>query len=77
MTDKQANMQRRYEIAYDDLPVSCPMADMRLWDSHPKVFLPVEKTGYAVCPYCDAKFILKNFDPQQAVDVECDGDDHE
>ena len=28
-----------------DLPLSCPMPGMYLWNSHPKVYLPVEVTG--------------------------------
>ncbi len=55
----QANTQRVYEITHDDLPLSCPTREMRLWDAHPRVYLPIEDTGEAVCPYCEAKFILK------------------
>jgi uncharacterized Zn-finger protein len=32
---------------------------MSLWNSHPKVFLPVERTGRAKCPYCGAEYILE------------------
>ncbi len=56
----QGCTERLYEISKADLPLSCPMPDMRLWDAHPRVYLPIEKTGKAVCPYCDAEFILKN-----------------
>ncbi len=52
--------RRTYEVTRADIPVSCPMPDMRLWDAHPRVYLPIEKTGRAICPYCDAEFILKN-----------------
>ena len=55
---KQANVKKRYEVTTDNLPLSCPMPDMRLWDAHPRVYLPIEKTGKAVCPYCEAEFIL-------------------
>ena len=34
------------------------MPGMSLWNSHPKVYLPVEKTGEAKCPYCGANFAL-------------------
>jgi len=27
-----------------------------LWNSHPKVFLPIEETGEAKCPYCGAQY---------------------
>ena len=29
-----------------------PKADMKIWNSHPKVYLDVAKTGEAKCPYC-------------------------
>ena len=54
-----ANAQHRYEVRLRDLPLSCPMPGMYLWNSHPKVFLPVEETGEARCPYCGADYILK------------------
>ena len=60
MTDKkQANTHQKYIITEKDLPLSCPMDSMRVWDSHPKVFLPIEETGKVVCPYCDAEFVMK------------------
>jgi uncharacterized Zn-finger protein len=34
------------------------MPGMSLWNSHPKVYLPVEATGTAQCPYCSAVYIL-------------------
>ena len=36
-----------------------PEADMKLWNSHPKVFLDVAKTGQAKCPYCGTVYKLK------------------
>ncbi len=56
---QQANTQQQYIVSEDDLPLSCPMDSMRVWDSHPKVYLPIEKTGKVVCPYCDAMFVLE------------------
>jgi len=55
---KQANTKLTYKVTHKDLPLSCPMPDMRLWDAHPRVYLPIEKTGTAVCPYCEAEYIL-------------------
>ena len=52
------NAQKVYEVSRRDLPVSCPMPDMMLWNSHPKVYLPLETTGKAKCPYCGAEFVL-------------------
>ena len=36
-----------------------PKADMKLWNSHPKVYLDVAKTGEAKCPYCGTVYKLK------------------
>lgn len=60
MSKAQACTKRTYEITRAELPLSCPTKDMRVWDAHPRVYLPIEKTGRAVCPYCEAEFILKN-----------------
>lgn len=53
------NAAQRYEVTHDDLPLHCPMDGMSLWDSHPRVYLPIEETGKAMCPYCGAEYILK------------------
>jgi uncharacterized Zn-finger protein len=52
------NAQNRYEVTVADLPLSCPMPAMSLWNSHPRVYLPIEATGWAKCPYCSAEFVL-------------------
>lgn len=53
-----ANAQHRYEVKPSDLPLSCPMPGMYLWNSHPKVYLPIAETGEAKCPYCGAEYYL-------------------
>lgn len=55
---RPANTQQRYEVNRRDLPLSCPMPDMPLWASHPKVYLPIEASGEARCPYCGAHYVL-------------------
>lgn len=55
-----ANAQHRYEVTPADLPLSCPMPGMYLWNSHPKVYLPIVETGEAKCPYCGAGYYLKD-----------------
>lgn len=52
------NASSRYEINRSDLPLHCPMPGMSLWSSHPRVFLPIEDTGKAKCPYCGAEYTL-------------------
>lgn len=53
------NDKQLYEVTGKDLPLHCPLPSMSLWNSHPKVYLPIEATGRAKCPYCGAEFILK------------------
>lgn len=60
MNQKAANTEKVYHVKSSDLPISCPGKDMAVWNSHPKVYLPIEKTGEAVCEYCGAKYILKD-----------------
>jgi len=50
--------KKHTEITHKDLPLSCPMPDTSLWNKHPRVYLPIEKTGKAICPYCSTKFTL-------------------
>lgn len=54
----EPNAENRYEVTREDLPLSCPMPGMSLWNSHPKVYLPIEKSGSAKCPYCGADYSL-------------------
>jgi len=59
VTEKNpACAQKKIHIKAKDLPLSCPTDDMTLWNAHPKVYLPIEKTGKETCPYCGTQFIL-------------------
>lgn len=53
-----ANAESCYQVSRADLPLSCPTPGQKLWNSHPRVYLPIEETGEASCPYCGAKFQL-------------------
>ena len=55
----QPNAQNQYDVDAEDLPLSCPMPQMYLWNSHPRVYLPIQQTGWAKCPYCGAEYTLK------------------
>lgn len=55
---ENANTQREYEVRRQDLPLSCPTPEQKLWNSHPRVYLPIEDDGLAVCPYCSASYRL-------------------
>ena len=57
---KQACTRHRYDITQADLPLSCPPRDSRVWDAHPRVYLPVAETGHYTCPYCGAEYVLKD-----------------
>lgn len=54
----EPNAQNRYEITRADLPLHCPMKGMSLWNSHPRVYLPIEDTSEERCPYCGAVYVL-------------------
>ena len=54
-----ANARNRYEVTAADLPLHCPMEGMSLWNSHPRVYLPLAEAGEARCPYCGAVYVLK------------------
>lgn len=57
---REACTKTHYEVTRADLPLSCPSRHMRIWDAHPRVYLPIEETGMATCPYCDAEYVLKD-----------------
>jgi uncharacterized Zn-finger protein len=51
------NAKSAVEVKPGDLPIHCPMPGSSLWDSHPRVYIPVEENGgEAKCPYCGAMF---------------------
>ena len=45
MASPTVNRERLIEITAADLPLHCPMPSMMLWNAHPRVFLPIEKSG--------------------------------
>ena len=51
--------RREVEISRADLPLCCPLPSMSAWNSHPRVFLAIEKTGAAQCPYCGTRYQLQ------------------
>ena len=36
-----------------------PKADMKLWNTHPRVYLDIAGSGAAKCPYCGTVYKLK------------------
>lgn len=63
---KQACAAVHYEVNKSDLPLSCPLPGMSLWDAHPRVYLPIEATGHVTCPYCSTEYFLKNFEKRKS-----------
>ena len=60
MKKKPACAEKLYVVHRHELPLSCPMDSMELWNAHPKVYLPIEETGSEKCPYCGTCFILQD-----------------
>jgi uncharacterized Zn-finger protein len=59
MEGKIENRERSITVKAEDLPLHCPMPHMVLWNSHPRVYLPIEETGKARCPYCSTEYTLE------------------
>ena len=57
--DKSIDTVRHIEVSEKDLPLHCPTPAMMLWNSHPRVFLDVERAGEALCPYCGTRYTFK------------------
>ena len=58
-TEQPDDTQRNVVVYRNELPLSCPTDD-NVWNKHPKVYLPIDKTGVEVCPYCGTRFVLQN-----------------
>lgn len=58
---KQAIVELRASDLNPEGGVYCPSpkAGMQLWNSHPKVYLEVARSGAARCPYCGTEYRLK------------------
>ncbi|WP_457666817.1 zinc-finger domain-containing protein [Thiolapillus sp.] len=52
--------QREVRVSRDQQPLSCPLPEEEIWNLHPRVYLPIERTGEAVCPYCGTRYILSD-----------------
>lgn len=63
--DKPARKEVVVELAAGELNgnggIFCPSprADMKLWNSHPRVYLDIATSGAAKCPYCGTVYQLK------------------
>ena len=59
MSEQTENKARHIEVTAADLPLHCPTPSQVLWNAHPRVFLAIEETGEALCPYCGTLYTLK------------------
>ena len=53
-----ADASKEVIVTEKDLPLHCPMPDAPLWARHPRVYLPIEATKEARCPYCGTLYRL-------------------
>ena len=61
MSKPAAATHRQVRITRAQLPLCCPRPDERLWDGHPRVYLPIEDNGGEIhCPYCGTHYIVTN-----------------
>ncbi|MCG6871987.1 MAG: zinc-finger domain-containing protein [Gammaproteobacteria bacterium] len=57
-TEAKPGPLQRVSVTRADLPVHCPGGDMTLWNTHPRVYLPLDEEGEATCPYCGTVYVL-------------------
>lgn len=57
---KVKSTAKYFLVRHKDLPLSCPMRGQEGWNSHPRVFLPIEDNGGEInCPYCGTGYFLE------------------
>jgi len=64
MSVDTTHTQRIVEVTADDLPLHCPLPADSMWCGHPRVFLPIEEKGEALCPYCGTLYKLRGWSAQ-------------
>ncbi|MGQ7845962.1 zinc-finger domain-containing protein [Granulosicoccus sp. 3-233] len=55
---QQPNAQTFVEVTRDELPIHCPTPDSSLWNSHPRVYIPLDDSPEASCAYCGTVYRL-------------------
>jgi uncharacterized Zn-finger protein len=50
--------KKSVDVGGADLPLHCPLPSQALWNKHPRVYLPIEATKEARCPYCGTLYRL-------------------
>jgi uncharacterized Zn-finger protein len=54
----ELELKKFVEVTASDLPLHCPLPSQAVWNKHPRVYLPIEMTGEARCPYCGTLYRL-------------------
>ncbi len=49
---------RTRTVTRAQLPLCCPLPEECLWNAHPRVYLPIQASGEALCPYCGTRYVL-------------------
>ena len=58
--EKTGGRERVIRVSRKDLPLCCPRPGDEVWNMHPRVYLPIDKTGKETCPYCGALYMLED-----------------
>lgn len=64
---QQPNAQTFVEVTRDELPMHCPTPGSSLWNSHPRVYIPLEDAPEATCAYCGTVYRLVDTKSETAV----------
>ncbi len=55
---QSSNSSSLVEVTREQLPLHCPTPDGPLWNSHPRVYIPLEDSPEASCSYCGTVYRL-------------------
>jgi uncharacterized Zn-finger protein len=67
-TPQNTQNKSAYEVPkHEDL--TCPLPGSSQWNWHPKIFLPIEKTGHVKCPYCSTEYFWEGCEDAPLTDV--------
>ncbi|MGH8041351.1 MAG: zinc-finger domain-containing protein [Rudaea sp.] len=51
--------ERVLDVQWGDLPLACPLPGTELWNAHPRIYLPIHRSGREACPYCGTIYRLR------------------
>ena len=52
---KSIQKKQAYQVDKGET-LTCPMPGKSQWNWHPRIYLPIEKTGRIKCPYCGTEY---------------------